>query len=116
MPVNRFPGNVELAVDGSPLLVGKEFHIESDAPSVRGKYELTYVDQLPKIAPSGIVVDSTASYKGFVVLEDSLISKLPPSIRMALLKGFKKAGAKGIIRLSDTKLTWSVSKQQAPIA
>lgn len=116
VPVNRFPGKVELAVDGSPLLVGKEFHIESDAPSVRGKYELTYVDQLPKIAPSGRVVDSTASYKGFVVLEDSLISKLPPSIRMALLKGFKKAGAKGIIRLSDTKLTWSVSKQQAPIA
>ena len=51
VPVNRFPGKVELAVDGSPLLVGKDFHIESDAPSVRGKYELTYVDQLPKIAP-----------------------------------------------------------------
>ena len=116
MPVNAFPGIIALSVDGQPLQVGKDFHVEADAPSVRGKYELTYVNQLPEIAPSGRVIDSTASYKGFAVVEDSLISALPPSIRMALLKGFKKAGAKGIIRLSDTKLTWSVSKQQAPIA
>lgn len=116
VPVNTFPGKVELAVDGQPLVVGKEFHVEADAPSVRGKYELTKVDGLPQIAPSGRMIDSTASYKGFVVLEDSLITKLPPPIRMSLLKGMKKAGAKGIIRLSDTKLTWTVSKQQAPIA
>jgi aminopeptidase YwaD len=45
-----------------------------------------------------------------------LISQLPPPIRMALVKGFKRAGAKGIIRLSDTKLTWTVAKEQAPIA
>ncbi|MBP9153045.1 MAG: M28 family peptidase [Flavobacteriales bacterium] len=116
MPVNSFPATVALSVDGKPLIVGKDFHVEADAPSVRGKYELTYIDRLPTVAPSGRVIDSTASYKGFVVLEDSLIAALPPSIRMSLLHGFKKAGAKGIIRLSDTKLTWSVSKQQAPIA
>jgi Zn-dependent M28 family amino/carboxypeptidase len=62
------------------------------------------------------VIDSTANYTGFVVLEDTLISQLPPPIRMALVKGFKRAGAKGIIRLSDTKLTWTVAKEQAPIA
>ena len=116
MPVNRFPDKVELAVDGQVLKAGTDFHIEADAPSIRGNYELMYVEKLPQIAPSGRVVDSTASYQGFVVLEDTLIAKLPPSIRMALLKGFKKAGAKGIIRLSDTKLTWTVAKQQAPIA
>jgi len=32
-----------------------------------------------------------------------------------LLRGMKKAGAKGLIRLTDSKLTWSVSKQQAPL-
>ncbi|MCF8465684.1 MAG: M28 family peptidase [Flavobacteriales bacterium] len=116
MPVNSFPDVVALSVDGKALKVGSDFHIESDAPSVRGKYELTYINRLPTIAPSGRIVDSTASYKGFVVLEDSLIATLPPSIRASLLHGFKKVGAKGIIRLSDTKLTWSVSKQQAPIA
>jgi len=115
MPVNTFPSVVALSVDGKPLIAGKDFHIGADAPSIRGKYDLMYVDKLPQIAPSGRVVDSTASYKGFVVLADSLISQLPPSIRMSLLKGFKKAGAKGIIRLSDSKLTWTVSKQQAPI-
>jgi len=116
MPVNSFPSTVVLSVDGKPLTAGTDFHIEADAPSVRGKYELTYVNRLPEIAPSGRVIDSTASYKGFVVVQDSLIAALPPSIRMSLINGFKKAGAKGIIRLSNTKLTWSVSKQQAPIA
>ena len=116
MPVNFFPSTVGLSVDGKPLQAGADFHIESDAPSIRGKYELTYLRQLPEVAPSGRVIDSTANYKGFVVIDDSLISVLPPSIRMSMLSGFRKAGAKGIIRLSDTKLTWSVSKQQAPIA
>jgi len=116
MPVNTFPGKVELSVDGKLLVAGKDFLVAADAPSIRGKYDLMYVDKLPRIAPSGRVVDSTASYKGIVVLADSLMAKLPPSIRMALLKGFKKAGAKGIIRLSDIKLTWTVSKQQAPLA
>ena len=116
MPVNTFPDKVELSVDGKPLEVGKNFHVEANAPSVRGRFELMYVNKLPQIAPSGRVIDSTANYSGFVVLDDTLISQLPPSIRMALLKGFKKAGAKGIIRLSDTKLTWTVAKQQAPIA
>ncbi len=116
IPVNTFPGKVELAVDGKALVAGKDFHVAADAPSIRGTYNLMYVDKLPKIAPSGRVIDSTANYNGIVVIADSLIAALPPSIRSALLKGFKKAGAKGIIRLSDTKLTWSVSKQQAPIA
>ncbi len=116
MPVNSFPGKIELEVDGKLLIAGADFHVEADAPSVKGKYDLMYVSSLPQIAPSGRVIDSTASYKGFVVVDDTLISKLPPPIRTSLLKGFKKAGAKGIIRLSDTKLTWTVSKQQAPIA
>lgn len=115
MPVNTFPGKMELVVGGKKLVAGKDFHIEASSPSVRGKYELMYVDALPQIAPSGRVIDSTASYSGFVVLADSLMAKLPPPIRMSVLKGFKKAGAKGLIRLIDDKLTWSVSKLQGSI-
>lgn len=115
-PVNTFPENVELSVDGVRLQAGKEFLVEADAPKLKGKFELTYLDGLPKIAPSGRMVDSTAVYRGLVVIADSLIAKLPPSIRMSLLRGMKKAGAKGVIRLTDSKLTWTVSKQQAPLA
>lgn len=115
VPVNTFPDEVELAVDGKSLVPGADFLVASDAPSIRGSYELTYINELPRIAPSGRVVDSTASYKGLVVVADSLIAQLPPPIRTSLLKGLKKAGAKGVIRLNDSKLTWSVSKQQAPL-
>jgi hypothetical protein len=114
--VNTFPENVELAVDGERLEPGKDFLVEADSPKLKGKFELTYLEELPKIAPSGRMLDSTASYDGVVVIADSLIAQLPPPIRMSLLRGMKKAGAKGLIRLTDTKLTWSVSKQQAPLA
>lgn len=116
VPVNTFPDEVELAIEGKSLVPGVDFLVASDAPSIRGSYELTYINELPKIAPSGRVIDSTASYKGLVVVADSLIAQLPPPIRTSLLKGLKKAGAKGVIRLNDSKLTWSVSKQQAPLA
>lgn len=116
VPVNTFPDEVEIAVEEKSLVPGVDFLVASDAPSIRGSYELTYINELPKIAPSGRVVDSTASYKGLVVVADSLIAQLPPPIRTSLLKGLKKAGAKGVIRLNDSKLTWSVSKQQAPLA
>ena len=115
-PVNTFPEDIELTLDGVRLEAGKEFLVEADAPKLKGKYGLTYIDALPKIAPSGRIIDSTASYTGIVVVADSLISKLPPPIRMSLLRGMKKAGAKGVIRLTDSKLTWTVSKQQAPLA
>ncbi|MGB0918369.1 MAG: M28 family metallopeptidase, partial [Flavobacteriales bacterium] len=115
MPVNSFPGKMELLVDGKALQAGKDFHIAASSPSVKGKYELMNIDALPQIAPSGRVIDSTANYSGFVVLADSLMAKLPPPIRASVLKGFKKAGAKGLIRISDEKLTWSVSKHQATI-
>lgn len=116
VPVNTFPDEVEIAVEEKSLVPGVDFLVASDAPSIRGSYELTYINELPKIAPSGRVIDSTASYKGLVVVADSLIAQLPPPIRTSLLKGLKKAGAKGVIRLNDSKLTWSVSKQQAPLA
>jgi len=114
--VNTFPSKVSLTINDTSLVAGTDFHVAANAPTIRGKYSVMYVDKLPKIAPSGRVIDTMASYSGFVVLEDTLLSKLPPPIRMAVLRGMQKAGAKGIIRLSDTKLTWTVSKQQASIA
>lgn len=115
-PVNTFPGKMQVEVDGNPLEAGKSFIVEADAPSIKGTYELSYVSKLPEIAPSGRVIDSLASYKGVIVLADSLLSKLPPPIRTSVLNGMKKAGAKAIVRIADEKLTWSVAKQQAPLA
>ncbi|TNF31968.1 MAG: M28 family peptidase [Bacteroidetes bacterium] len=115
-PVNTFPGKVSVEVDGVTLEAGSMFIVEADAPSIKGKFDLQVVNELPEIAPSGRVIDSTTTYKGVVVVPDSLLSKLPPPIRTSVLKGMKKSGAKAIVRIADEKLTWSVSKQQAPIA
>lgn len=114
-PVNTFPGEIVLALDDRLLQPGVEFLVAAESPSIDGEYPLDPRAKLPALAPSGRVVDSTATYQGIVVIEDSLIAKLPPSIRIALLRGMKKAGAKGVVRLTDEKLTWTVAKQQASI-
>jgi len=115
-PVNTFPDQVELVVDGAPLTPGVDFLVEPDSPRLKGRFETMRIRQLPSIAPSGRMLDSTVSYHGMVVIDDSLLAMLPPPIHTSLLRGMRKAGAKGLIRLTDDKLTWSVSKQQAPLA
>lgn len=113
--VNTFPGEMALGFDGNSLTPGVDFIISADAPSVKGEWPLTYLDRLPAVAPSGRVLDSTLSFKGAVVLPDSLIAALPRHIKGELLKGLKKAGARMVIRSSGSKLTWHVSSQQVAI-
>jgi len=112
IPVNTFPGKMELAVDGTKLTPGTDYLIAPDAPSVKGDWPITYLEKLPAIYPSGRVMDSTLVLAGAVVLPDSLMRILPRPIREAMLKGLKKAGARLVIRASDTKLTWHVSANQ----
>lgn len=113
--VNTFPGKVELALDGKMLVPGMDFLIAPDAPSVKAEMPLTYLDRLPAMAPSGRVIDSTLAVKGAVVLPDSLVAKLPRPMRLELLKGLKRAGAKMLLRTTEEKLTWHVSSQQTEI-
>lgn len=114
-PINTFPGKMEMRVDEDTLIPGKHFQVEPDAPSIKGSFQVMELAELPELAPSGRIRDSTARYDGFVVLADSLLAQLPPSIRLSVLRGMKKAGAIGVIRLAEEKLTWGVSKQQAPL-
>lgn len=115
IPVNTFPGKMEMAVDETKLTPGTDFLIAPDAPSVKGDWHLTYLEKLPAIYPSGRVVDSTLVLAGAVVVPDSLMRTLPRSIRAAMSKGMKKAGARLLIRSSDSKLTWHVSASQSEL-
>ena len=113
--VNTFPGAMELGLDNQPLLPGRDFIVASDAPSIKGKYAISYLHQLPKLAPSGRLLDTALVYSGALVVPDSLVRGLPASMRSALLQGFRKAGAKVLLRATDKKLTWHVSTHQAAI-
>lgn len=113
--VNTFPNRVELELDGKRLLGGEDFLISPDAPTTRGHYPLTYLDQLPKLSPSGRLADSSLTYTGALVVADSLVRTLPPSIHHALLQGLRKAGAEALLRATDQKLTWHVSSRQGSL-
>jgi aminopeptidase YwaD len=113
--VNTFPGVMELGLDNQPLAPGRDFIVASDAPSIKGTYPIHYLNQLPKLAPSGRLLDTAFVYDGALVVPDSLVRGLPASMRSALLQGFRKAGAKVLLRATDKKLTWHVSTHQAAI-
>jgi aminopeptidase YwaD len=114
--VNTFPGKMELKLDGHRLTPGRDYLISPDAPSVSGTFPVTRLDRLPAMAPSGRVIDSTLSLKGAVLMPDSLLGKLPRPLHHEMLKGLKRAGARMVIRSADSKLTWHVSPDQAPLA
>ncbi len=113
--VNTFPDKVSLAFDNHPLVPGRDFIIAPDAPSLKGRFTVTYLQQLPKLAPSGRLMDTSLAYTDALVVPDSLLRTLPASMRSALLKGLRKAGAKVLIRSTEKKLTWHVSTHQADL-
>jgi len=113
--VNTFPESVVLELDGKVLTPGRDYIISPGSPSFKGEHALTYLDRLPRLSPSGRLADSTVSYKGAIVVHDSLVRTLPPPIHHALLQGLRKAGASALVRISDQKLTWHVSSQQDPL-
>jgi aminopeptidase YwaD len=114
--VNTFPGIMEMTLDGVRLTPGADYLIAADSPPLKSsEMPLTFLDRLPALAPSGRVIDTTLVLAGAVVLPDSLVSKLPRPMRLELLKGLKRSGAKVLIRSRAEKLTWHVSGHQAVI-
>lgn len=113
---NTFPGTIELILDGKRLTPGTDYLIAADAPSFKGaEMAIDYLHRLPAMAPSGRVMDTTMAFTGAVVLPDSLVAKLPRPMRLELLKGLKRSGAKMLLRSRGDKLTWHVSGHQAVI-
>jgi len=98
-PVNRFPGRVEIKINGNELKPGIDFIIDPSSMGAKGRYSLTRYEHLQKhetFAPAGlrwIIADTLAREKENA---DAELKKL-------------RSTEAGILLVQDKKLTWGVS-------
>jgi aminopeptidase YwaD len=111
-PVNTFPGEMAMLVNGNRLTPGADFVVAPSAPSLKGKFEIVWLNQAILQNKKRFDALRKADLKNkFMVLDADGIES-PEEIK--ILKEFEKnpLNAKGIIKITDKKFTWSVSRKQ----
>jgi aminopeptidase YwaD len=116
-PVNSFPGKMSLAVNGNKLKPGEDFLIDPGSPGVSGKFSteiLTAEDLLTKDgwtkkikrAASRFVVVAAFEKNKYNADQLKRINEV-----VSFLKYSEDNPAKGVVILTDEKLTWSGSTE-----
>lgn len=105
-PVNTFPDCMRIRLDEKELIPGKDFIINPESASLKGTYRIRVVNQPPFIYSDenfsdAIIVIDTSGYPGKY-----------DAISMSKWEN-NPLHAKGIIRIQEKKLTWSVSSDVA---
>jgi hypothetical protein len=113
-PVNSFPGNLSLSINGRPLKPGEDFLVDPGSPGVSGKFnvELLNAENLlkddwiekVKIASSKFIVINTYDKTKYTADQIKRLNEV-----IAFLKYSNDNPARGTVVLTTEKLTWSGS-------
>ncbi len=105
--VNTYPGKMEIQLDGTALVPGKDFIIDPSSPGFFGTFDLYWFDDLVLKTEKEIqkFVKKTDQFKFIVVLEQDIKKGEQRRLLDAAVKAYM---ARGIIIVRE-KLTWGVS-------
>lgn len=103
-PVNTFPSKMKVGIDGKKLKPGKDYIVHPSSSTAKGSFKIFVADQPP------------SSYMKDQVKDKIVLVQKPDSISAEQSKAYNEwddntLGAKGIIIVEPTKLTWSVSSK-----
>ncbi len=110
--VNTFPGNVNIAIAGNRLQAGKDFLVEANSPSIKGKYRaevITASELLSKVGEAKAFKECKDCVLVIEILGDE--SKEVRAEAYQLREVLRTTHP--VIWSSDAKLTWSVGTFQA---
>lgn len=100
-PVNTFPSQMKVKINGTSLEPGKDFIVQPESPSIKGKYDVVYINErfsaykIEELKGKWILLDTTRGENSFTKSDYQTWLSLDQHI-------------KGIIQVIPTKLTWSV--------
>ena len=108
-PMNTLPGKVEATLNGKPLTAGDQFQVWAATPSIHGKFKVVTLKGTDISDPVRFsrLVSKDLSRK-FVLIDKKGINDKAILSRLDSLKFTNYIHAKGLIFVSDQKLTWSV--------
>ncbi len=72
--INTFPGRVEMSIDGKKMVPGVDFTLREFNPSIKGEYNLYYIDTLNYDADKIFADLTTPQYEGAMVVCDFMFS------------------------------------------
>ncbi|MBR5841021.1 MAG: M28 family peptidase [Bacteroidaceae bacterium] len=72
--INTFPGKMEMSIDGKKMVPGVDFTLREFNPSIKGEYNLYYIDTLNYDADKIFADLATPKYKGAMVVCDFMFS------------------------------------------
>lgn len=115
-PVNSFPGKMSFAINNQLLKPGEDFLIDPGSPGISGTFEVEmltagellkdgWLQKIERASTKFIVIDAYDKSK-FDAEEQKKLTEI-----IAFLKYAKENPAKGVLILSNDKLTWSGSTE-----
>ena len=72
--INTFPGKMEMSIDGKKMVPGVDFTLREFNPTIKGEYNLYYIDTLNYDADNIFADLATPEYKGAMVVCDFMFS------------------------------------------
>jgi hypothetical protein len=117
VPVNTFPGNMELRVDGKILLPGTDYLIDPGAPAVKGSFSILNITDdllLDENKFAGLINDSKNKFIAIHITGKKFTSEDNKELqdKFNLLKYGVDIPSRGTLIFSPDKLTWSGSTRQ----
>ncbi|MFL2581950.1 MAG: M28 family metallopeptidase [Flavobacteriales bacterium] len=110
--VNTFNGNSDVKIDGKLMYAGVDFIVDPSCPSVKGKYDLVWLN--PKIVgnTNKMMKFSSKDFKNSFLIIDK--TGITDSTQLNFLNGmlYNPFKAKGIVLVQNEKFTWGISKRQ----
>lgn len=110
--VNTFGGHADVLIDDNPLIVGVDFLVDPSCPSIKGTYDLLWLNHEilgnPKKMAEFMSIDLSQK---FLIVD---IEKTEDNAQLDFMKGMinNPLKAKGIILVQSEKLTWAISGKQ----
>ena len=111
-PVNSFPGNMSLVINGKQLIPGEDFLVDPASPGISGRFEVELLTA-EELLEDGWLQKIEAASSKFIVIKAFDRSKFEAEEQrrlseiIAFLKYARENPAKGVLILSNDKLTWS---------
>lgn len=108
-PVNTFPGQISVTIDGTKLVPGKDFIIYSRSPKSKGSFKIVLADEKLITKKKCLKKFQKQNFSNKVILVNDTGNQTK-ELQELTANQYK---AKGIISLKD-KLTWSISRDTLP--
>ncbi len=110
-PVNTIPGKLELEINGLSLVPGKDFQVDPGSPAIYGAFETVLIRRELLMNPTRLMDTLSYTKDKFILLDiarDTGFNDIEKS-SIEFLKYDINVPARGVIELTDEKLTWHVS-------